>query len=288
VVLRHNRFAEVLIGDQRRIFFANRCVAFDTEPEQIQALWRTVLTDITTTENENRIKVEQVLCLNWLEAEPGPAWPDPWPDRLVEPRSISLTVGDTTYANSWPAALDWLSLRLSVSPLAEKVCYAAGKLVPAFNLALAVFAAAMIGAMLFFHVNNRRLAVELAAVEQQVHALNLEQPQPVKNTDFASLINFVGKIDQRRRLPEYRKIMADLGQEGIQGLTLEWLKIDFNGDQVGVALFGDIQAPFARAHDGYQQLIHRLKQRGYTIVENKFETQISRSKIMLKLTGPTG
>ncbi|MEJ2038643.1 MAG: hypothetical protein P8X55_06870 [Desulfosarcinaceae bacterium] len=255
VVLRHGRFADVLIGDQGRIYFANRCVAFDTEPEQLQALWQTVLADITDAETEHRIKVGKVVCLNWLEAEARPLWPDDMLARVVTPVGGVLAFEGTTFQNAWPATLDLLSLQMSASPLADKCCYAANRL------------------------------SERAALEQEIRAFRLEQPKPANEADFKTLLGFIHNIDERRRLPEYRKIIADLTEGDFPELTLERLKIDYGGDKVNVELFGDIQAPFDTAHGGYQELTRRLRQRGYKIVENKFETQISSSKIVLKFTG---
>lgn len=286
VVLRHGRFAEILIGDKGRIFFANRCVAFDTEPEQIQALWQTVLSDFANVENEHRIRISRIICLNWLQAEDQPSWPEDWLERVVCLPSVSIVADRATCRNSWPVTFKWLSLRLSASSLIDKLCYAARRLAPALNLVLAAAVMAVIGAFTLLGQQTQHLEYELAGVQQKIRTFRLTQPINVGTTDFTALIKFVQKINQQHRLPEYRKILADLDQGRFEGLTLETLKIEFAGDQVRLELFGDIRAPFDRAHSGYQILTHQLKKRGYKIVEKKFETQINSSKILLKLIGP--
>ena len=35
VVFQHNRFADLVIGTSKKVYYANRCVAFDTSDEQI-------------------------------------------------------------------------------------------------------------------------------------------------------------------------------------------------------------------------------------------------------------
>ena len=75
VVFQHHRFAELLIGTPKQMYYANRCVAFDTSDEQIQALWETVLSEIKTVEDDHRIKIEKIFSLNWINSGPAPQWP---------------------------------------------------------------------------------------------------------------------------------------------------------------------------------------------------------------------
>ena len=46
VVFQHGRFADLIIGRRKRVFYANRCMTLDHSGEQISSLWEMVRSDI--------------------------------------------------------------------------------------------------------------------------------------------------------------------------------------------------------------------------------------------------
>lgn len=84
VILRHHRFADVLVGTSRRVLFASRNVAFDTDQPQVQALWNTIQSDIEAVEQTHRVQVVKILYLNWLEVEELPYKTTPSYQQLVD------------------------------------------------------------------------------------------------------------------------------------------------------------------------------------------------------------
>ncbi|MGD2151526.1 MAG: hypothetical protein PVF99_13025, partial [Desulfobacterales bacterium] len=60
VVFQHGRFADLIIGNKKQVYYSNRCVAFDISPEQIATLWDAVRADIQTAQTENGIKINKV------------------------------------------------------------------------------------------------------------------------------------------------------------------------------------------------------------------------------------
>ena len=50
VVFQHGRFADLIIGDKKQMYYSNRCVAFDMSDEQTAVLWDAIRTDIQTVQ----------------------------------------------------------------------------------------------------------------------------------------------------------------------------------------------------------------------------------------------
>ncbi len=68
MVFQHNRFADLIVGTGKKVYYANRCVAFDTSQEQISNLWETIRTDIDAVERDHRIKVAKIYLLTWIDS----------------------------------------------------------------------------------------------------------------------------------------------------------------------------------------------------------------------------
>ncbi len=94
VIFQHNRFADLIIGTKKRVYYANRCVAFDESEDQIFALWDTVGKDIKAAEAENRIKVTRVFRLSWLKSKIEPEWPEEMKSEFysIEDESMGATI----------------------------------------------------------------------------------------------------------------------------------------------------------------------------------------------------
>lgn len=80
--------------------------------------------------------------------------------------------------------------------------------------------------------------------------------------------------------------MDDLTRTALRQLALQHLKIDFDSRRLRLELSGEIDAPFELAHAGYQKFLSQMTARGYRIEENRFETQINKSQVLLKLSRP--
>lgn len=286
VVLRHHRFAEVLVGSKDQVYFANRCVAFDTEKEQIDALWSSVLADIEAVEKEHRITVSHIICHNWLTADEPTNWPGPWQRRLVIAEQSALQLEDQRYLISWPRVLQGQSAAKSVSALVEKVFYYTKCWVPALNMLMVLLTAVFLVSMVGYHSHTVQLEQHVNQVRQHIGKFQLKLPSQSLGQDFDGILQFVGELNRYRSMPSYQQIVDDLTHPPFQMLALNHLKVDYTSDQVRLELSGEIGAPFDQAHGGYQGYIRRLTTLGYQIEESRFETQISKSQVMLKLSRP--
>lgn len=286
VVLRHHRFAEVLVASKDHVYFANRCVAFDTEQEQVDALWASVLTDIEAVEKEHHISVGKIICHNWLSDDAPTHWPQQWQRRIVIAEQVTLQMDDHRHAISWPHVLNKQSVISSISAFKEKLFYYTKCWVPALNFFLVLLAGTLLIGMLSYRGNAYRLQQRMDQVQQQIGKMHVNSSSQQLSDDFEGILKFVGELDRIRSTPSYQQIVDDLTQAPFNVLALHHLKVDYASDQVRLELSGEIEAPFDSAHGGYQGFVGRLTALGYRIEESRFETQISKSQVVLKLSRP--
>jgi hypothetical protein len=67
-------------------------------------------------------------------------------------------------------------------------------------------------------------------------------------------------------------------------MQLESMRIDYSASGIQLEIFGKITTPFNTAYKGYQNFLHTVKNRGYAITENRFDTEIQNSQFFIKLT----
>lgn len=286
VVFRHDRFAEVVVGTKRQVYFANRCVAFDTEKEQIDALWETVKSDIESVEHEHRIRVVKVIHLNWVRTEDSPRWAAELENRWVTAEQEILQLDRSSVPVSLPLVIQQQKAGKSISPLKSKLFYSAKKCAPAINVGMAMLVVALVAGLMMLKSDASRLQQQLENVQQQISHVRTGFPQEVLSEDFDKLLKFVGQVDRYRNTPSYQQIVDDLTQTALKQLKLDRLKIDFAPDSVQLQLSGKIDAPFETAHGGYQKFLDQMTARGYRVEESRFETQINTSLVVLKLSRP--
>lgn len=287
VVFRHNRFAEVLVGTRKKIYFANRCVAFDTQPEQLEALWENVRSDIESVQTELRLEVEKIVCLSWIDACEPPPWPETWQARTVFLDAPQVMIDHEAQPITWPAAAMAQPAYRSVSPPARIACYYARRWSPVANLLMLAAAALLIAGMVTFRVKGSKIDSELAQVHHQIEQIDLQSASlPLTKDEFTSRLKFIQNLDQYRSQPSYREVVNDLTLPEFHSMRIQSLKLDYLTDVVRVELFGDIVAPFDQAHGHYKEFLAHLRKRGYHIDESRFETQISKSQMVLKLIRP--
>jgi hypothetical protein len=261
VVLRHQRFAEVVVGSKDRVFFANRCVAFDTEKEQIDTLWETVKSDIEAVENEQRTTVGKIVHIN------------------MQLEQISHSV-------SLPLVLEAQSAAKSISAFKEKLCHYTKRWAPAVNLGMAFIVVVLLFGLIGYRVDARQLRQRVEAVQKQIGQVRMSMPRETLRKDFDDLLKFIEQLDRNRNAPSYQQIVDDLTQTALKQLGLQHLKVDFGSDRLRLALSGEIDAPFEDAHGGYQKFLSQMTARGYRVEESRFETQINKSQVLLKLSRP--
>ncbi|RLB93127.1 MAG: hypothetical protein DRH50_08465 [Deltaproteobacteria bacterium] len=281
IVFQHNRFADLIIGTAKRIFYASRCVAFDTSEEQIARLWDMVRTDITNIEAENRIKVDSVFLLTWIDSAQVPVWPEDAGSEFYCMEEESISFNGESHDVSFLNAVRMLSGIRAISPRMEKLCYYSCKALPYLN-ALLFFAILLFAAGYFWFDGRANL------LETQIKAVNAEiarvqKEAPLREVPYKETLAFAKELACYRAAPSYEKVVNDISENLQEGMLVDVLKVDYAKDSVNIEIFGNVKASFEVAYRGYQKFENGLRRRGYNVVKSQFDTKIQQSEFLIKL-----
>jgi len=289
IVFQHGRFADLIIGNKKQIYYSNRCVAFDMSDEQIAVLWDAVRTDIQTAQTENRIKVNKVYQLNWIDSVDCPEWNENEEIESYHLEEESLSFNNETHQNSFSMALKGRSGNGWISPGVEKIYHYTQKWTASLNILLLVFLLAVSGGFYLCQKKANILERELKQLNQQATVLQNENSLstiPLKTYD--DTVGFIKGLVFYKEAPSYLHVMSDVTDGLSPDMETEILKIDYTSNAMTLEIFGKIKTAFNIAHKGYQQFISFMKSKGYTVVENRFDTDINDSKFLVKFTKRIG
>lgn len=281
-VIQHGRFAEVLIGSCQKIWFADRVVAFDDSEEQITTLWETVRADIEATQREYHQDITKVYIATWIDSGPLPEWDDEnAPEVICLEEQVMEQDGHEVKA-SLPAVIEKVTISQAVSTVKDRLFYRAGRALPVLNLAL-ILGALFLGCAGFWYQHQAgEWERQIQTNRQDARILQAKVPSTIEAVSYASTLSFVEQLWSSRKLPTYGQILTDMGQAEQATLLLENVKVNYVDDKVAVKAFGKAQAPFEMAYKAYQKLQERLRQRGYTVTKERFDTQINASSFVLE------
>ena len=284
VVFQHNRFADLVIGTSKKVYYANRCVAFDTSDEQISKLWETVKADIKNVENEHRIAVGRAFLLTWIDSGDLPDWSQDGEMEVVSLENASVSYQGNTHQSSFLGALKTLSGKDSASVPADKACYYAQKWVPYINAIMILAVLFFGGAYYYFQNKSDTLGNKITRLEGKAARISKQTPVNINREKFDEILVFVKNLASARSLPSFKEIIDDLSAAASKTMQFQILKVDYTTQDLKLELFGRIEAPFTLAHQSYQDLIHYFKQKGYLLQESRFNTDIQNSQFLLKFS----
>ena len=283
VVFQHNRFADLIVGTGKKVYYANRCVAFDTTEEQISNLWETVKEDIDAVERDNRIKVTKTFLLTWIDSGSLPEWSLDTQREIYSFENETITFNSEVNNISFLTALKTLSGKESISTPVEKALYYTRRFAGYLNLV--VFIAVLLLAGGYFYYNHRAdvKADEANRVERKIDMIHFDIPPGVKEEKLKNTLKFVKQLDSYKSFPSYKKVINDISGSVSRNMKFNVVKLDYSGSELQLEVFGRIEAPFNMAHKGYRDFLASLKQRGYSVSESRFDTQIRNSEFIIKL-----
>jgi hypothetical protein len=283
VIFQHNRFADLIVGTGKKVYYANRCVAFDTTEEQISNLWETVKADIDTVERDNRIKVTKTFLLTWIDSGSLPEWSSDTQREIYSFENETITFNSRANNISFLTALKTLSGRESISSPVEKTLYYTRRFAGYFSSV--IFIAALVLAGGYFYYNHKAdvKANEAKRVERKIDMIHFDIPPGVKEEKLKNTLKFVKQLDSYKSSPSYKKVINDISGSVSRNMKFNVVKLDYSGSELQLEVFGRIEAPFNMAHKGYRDFLASLKQRGYSVSESRFDTQIRNSEFMIKL-----
>ncbi|MBW1820155.1 MAG: hypothetical protein JRI92_00095 [Deltaproteobacteria bacterium] len=283
VIFQHNRFADLIVGTGKKVYYANRCVAFDTTKEQISNLWETVKADIDTVERDNRIKVTKTFLLTWIDSGPLPQWSSETQREIYSFENEAITFNSEVKNISFLTALKTLSGKESISTPVEKALYYTRRFAGYLNLAF--FIAVLLLAGGYFYYNHRAdvKADEANRVERKIDMIHFDVPPGVKEEKLNNTLKFVKQLASYKDSPSYQKVINDISGSISRNMKFNVVKLNYSGSELQLEVFGRIEAPFNMAHKGYRDFLMSLKQRGYSVSESRFDTQIRNSEFIVKL-----
>lgn len=289
VVFQHGRFADLIIGNKKQVYYSNRCVAFDMSDEQIPALLDAVRTDIQTAETENRMKVGKVYQLNWIDSGNCQGWDENEKYESYHLEEESLFFNNETHHNSFSKALKSYSGNGGIAPAVEKIYHFTQKWTASLNIMLFVFLLAVSGGYFLCHKKTGMLKKELKQFHHQATVLQTEtslSTSPLQT--YKDTVGFIKGLVYIKNAPSYLFVMSDVTKGLSPDMETEILKIDYTHHTLSLEIFGKIQTAFNTAHKGYQQFISFMRSKGYTVDENRFDTDINDSKFLVKFTKRIG
>ncbi len=285
VVFAHGRFADLLVGGKKRVYYARRIVAYDTSPEQISSLWESVAGELTTLEKNFRIHLETVRLITWIDGH------DP-PRQLLDDShfkwqslgATTLVAEDGPHQVSLIGAVPRYALGLNAMPLTEKLFYAARLVLPRAAIAACALALLLAAAGLFFEIQAAGINRHLDSLIEQVRSQQQALPSPITIGDYMATVDFLEKVQAARELPSVKRLVNDLSKALPIDCRLLSLKADYKQTGVEVEIFGRIDAAFETAFRNYQQILELLQKSGYRIIQRRFDTLIRRSEFMIRFS----
>jgi hypothetical protein len=283
VIFQHNRFADIIIGTTKQVYYANRFVAFDMEDEQISSLWETIRANIATFESENRIKVTQFFLLTWIDSGMAPKWPEDSDSELFSFEEEAIVFNGKKHHVSFLKAIETQPGTGEVSPLKEKTFYYARKTAPYINVIILLAVLLLGGGYFWYHQKTNLLQAEITQLEKRIDGIQINLPLDDSGESYKDTLAFIKQLAYCKKAPSYKGVVNDISDAVFSDVKLEVLKIDYSSDDVQIEIFGRINTPFDVAYPGYQSFLNILKKRGYTVRESRFDTQIMASQFLVKL-----
>ncbi|MBW2601502.1 MAG: hypothetical protein JRD47_06195 [Deltaproteobacteria bacterium] len=280
LVFQHDRFADLIIGTKKTILYANRCVAFDTSEEQMSGLWDTVRTDITTLETENRIKVDKIFLLNWIDSGSGPKWSGDMEKAVLPMEEEEISFNGKDYSVSFFKAVRMQSAFRAVSSPLEKISCYSQRLVPCLNIIFLL--AILLCGVGYLSYSRKAERLERQLMDSQGQIATLQQGAPLQEVPYKETLSFVRGLARCRKAPSYKTVVNDISEALPKETSVEVLKVDYTKDEVEIEIFGKTKDTFDLAYNGYQRFIDVLVQRGYTVAESQFDTEIRQSQFLTR------
>jgi hypothetical protein len=283
VVFQHDRFADMLVGTSKKIWYANRVVAFDSSDEQIRTLWETVRSDIDAAGHEHHKPVKRLVTANWIDSGKLPQWSDDNAPELIPVVAQRMVMDQQPMEASLPVLIRETSARHAIASRTDKLFYGAKRVLPYFNMAVLLAAVLLWGSGMW----NERQAVEISRKIGTMRQAALEAqrkiPQLSEPVRYEATLALIQTLWSCRNLPTFNQILNDVSQGNDGVLKIENIKANYTDEKVEVKAFGRAVASFENAYKAYQALRYRLQKRGYTIVKQRFDTQINASSFLLHL-----
>jgi nitroreductase len=283
LLFQHGRFVDLILGNRRRIYLANRYVAYDASSEQLAALWQRIEGELKEAAAEYRIKVEEVRLINWIDAAQAPTWSSESGLASIRLKTEPLFFEETTYHLALFKSLRKLSLGASLSTPMERLMLLANRLALPFNLATLALAVLLAVGGIYHRHQKTALDAELQQRRTALTKMLASRPSPPSLHNYEAPLSFAKALSENQKTPDFGELLGDLSRAVGRGMLLEDVDVHYTAEGLTVAVTGRIEAPFKEAHDSYQRFLNLMQSRHYAVAEDQFDTQIRRSRFRIRL-----
>jgi hypothetical protein len=286
LLFQHGRFVDLILGSRRRIYMANRYVAYDTSAEQVASLWERIEGDLKEAAEAHRITVEKTFVLNWIDADAVPTWSPESGWVVAELEKEVLFLHEETHRLSFFSQVGKLPLSASLAPAFDRFCLRANRLALPMNLAALLLAVLL--AALGLHHQRQQIEVGKAVERQQAGLAKTlaAQPSAPSLRNFEAPLAFAKTLDQNHKTPGFGEVLSDLSRAAGRGMLLVDVDARYEAQRLTVAVTGRIETSFQDAHGSYQRFLNLLQSRRYTVESDQFDTQIRHSQFRVRLVRP--
>jgi hypothetical protein len=284
VVFRHDRFADLVIGKSNQFYFATQCVAFDTTEEQITSLWKTISKEISTVVQEKSVQINKVISLNWIDSKENiPASASPGIKHMIF-NEESVTHEETLHSISFTKAVKMFPAIEGIAPQYGKLFYLSDKLAPFIMAFFVIAIIALLWGCFTFQSKTENLVNTISLMENRIDHLKNDISSQPGEVEYLPTLEFVDTIFYNQHLPSYKDIVNDISMGIFPSAVVEQLQVNYLDREIQIKLSGVIHTDFDKAYKGYQLLLSSLKNDGYTIDSNTFNTKIDSSRFELALS----
>ncbi len=283
LIFQHGRFADMIIGSKKKIYYANRSVAFDSKEVHLVSLWETIKEDIKNVEKANRIEVVKSHLITWIDSGDLSVWAqDPERDLQLF-KSESVTLNGEVHQTSLFKALQRLTAFDSVAPPAEKSLYYTKRWAPWLNLAFVAAIIMLIGGYFSYQQKAAQLQTISSNLDRKIAGTRLEAPLSLNKEKLEQTFKLATDLYFCRKAASYKNVINHVSDAISSDLSLEVLKLDYRDDAIYLKLYGRVSSSFRRAQKEYRDFMTKLKQQGYMVEESRFDTDIKNSKFLINL-----
>ncbi len=282
VVFQHGKVVDLIIGTSKMVYSANRSKAFDDTAGQLDALWDMVLSDIRSAEAENRIRVERVLLVSWIDTR-APVWKDISGFHLEFIEEDILKIEGKRRKVSLPGLIKHMPVGASISGGIERWAFSLQKVILPLNLMILCVTVFVFILYFCFSGRVRAMEADYQGILKELYAGEKLQTRAEIPARYTKVTGFINRIYRASRFPGYKRLVNDLTDAFGAQMTVELIDGSYGESGLNADIRGLISMPFDQAYRTYQRAILILNKKGYRVDKSSFSTTISKSHFVLKL-----
>ncbi len=282
VVFQHSRSVDLIIGNKKRIYFANRSMAFDESEEQVSGLWEMILTDIKTTEAENKIKVAKAILVTWIDSA-EPQWRGDLGLNVVPLPEDSVQVEKHLSKSSLIHMLRKVGTSDTISGINTRLAFVGKRVLIPANIICALVCCMLFWGYAYFGAQSKTLNMDYQNLAAELSQIKQIQTAGDFKEKYSTIVSFIKGLERVYKFPCFKELVNDISYAFGDNVLVESLQAEYGKHSLLVRINAKEDIPFAEAHRDYQRSLSVLNKKGYTTLKSSFSTDIQSSRFHLEL-----